>query len=58
VTITAIDHETPAVTIKTSDGAIQSYRVRNKKNLEGVKVGDKVQVTKTAALMIAVAAAE
>jgi hypothetical protein len=58
VTITAIDKETPAVTIKTSDGAIQSYRVRDRKNLEGVKVGDKVQVTKTAALMIAVEAAQ
>jgi hypothetical protein len=54
VTIMAIDHETPAVTIRTSDGAIQSFRVRNKKNLEGVKVGDNVQVTETAALMIAV----
>jgi len=54
VTIMAIDQQTPAVTIRTSDGAIQSFRVRKRKNLEGVKVGDKVQVTETAALMIAV----
>ena len=58
VTITAIDLDTPAVTIQTSDGAIQSHRVRKKKNLEGVKVGDRVQVTQTAALMIAVEAAQ
>jgi hypothetical protein len=58
VTITAIDLATPAVTIRTSDGAIESHRVRDVKNLEGVKVGDKVQVTQTAALMIAVAPAK
>jgi hypothetical protein len=54
VTITAIDMATPAVTVKTSDGAIMSFRVRHKENLDGVKVGDRVQVTQTAALMIAV----
>jgi len=58
VTIVAIDLETPAVTIRTSDGAIQSFRVRKKKNLEGVKVGDRVQVTQTSALMVAVEAAQ
>jgi Cu/Ag efflux protein CusF len=57
VTIEAIDLETPAVTIRTSDGATQSFRVRKRKNLEGVKVGDRVQVTQTSALMIAVEAA-
>ena len=57
VTIMAIDMETPAVTIKTSDGSIQSFRVRKRKNLDGVKVGDKVQVTQTSALMIGVEAA-
>ena len=58
VTIKAIDMETPAVTVQTSDGSIQSYRVRKKKNLEGVKVGDKVQVTQTSALAISVEAAK
>lgn len=57
VTVMAIDMETPAVTIRTSDGEILSFRVRKRKNLEGVKVGDKVQVTQTSALMIAVEAA-
>jgi len=54
VTIMEIDTETPAVTIRTSDGQVLSFRVRNRKNLEGVKVGDKVQVTQTSALMISV----
>ena len=58
VTITAIDMETPAVTIRTSDGAIQSFRVRHRENLEKVKVGDKVQVTQTSALMVSVAPAQ
>jgi hypothetical protein len=58
VTIEAIDMETPAVTIRTSDGSVQSFRVRKRKNLEGVKVGDKVQVTQTSALMVSVEAAK
>jgi hypothetical protein len=57
VTVMAIDMETPAVTIRTSDGSIQSFRVRKRENLASVKVGDKVQVTQTSALMIAVEAA-
>ena len=56
VTIKAIDMETPAVTVETSDGSIQSYRVRKRKNLDGVKVGDKVMVTHTTALAISVEA--
>lgn len=54
VTIEAIDLATPAITVRTSDGAKQSFRVRDVNNLKGVKVGDKVKVTETAALMIAV----
>jgi hypothetical protein len=54
VTIVAIDPATPAVTIRTSDGAIQNYRVRNKEYLNDVKVGDVVVVTKKKALMIEV----
>jgi hypothetical protein len=58
VTITAIDKATPAVTVRTSDGAIKNYRVRHPEYLDKVKVGDQVQVTQTAALMIAVEAAK
>jgi len=35
------------VTITTADGTKMTFQVENKKNLEGVKVGDKVQITYT-----------
>jgi Cu/Ag efflux protein CusF len=56
VTIEAIDPVTPAVTVKTADGDVMSFRVRHKKNLKNVKVGDKVVITHTKALMVAVEA--
>jgi Cu/Ag efflux protein CusF len=54
VTVTAIDKEVPSVTIKRDDGNISSFKVEDKKNLEGVKVGDRVQITYTQALAISV----
>jgi hypothetical protein len=54
VTIEEIDLATPAVKVKTSDGAHLSFRVHDVNNLKGVKVGDQVKITETAALMIAV----
>lgn len=56
VTIEAIDPVTPAVTVRTEDGNNLSFRVRHKKNLKNVKVGDTVVITHTKALMIAVEA--
>src|SRR5512139_1573943 len=50
VTVTAIDMKVPSVTIKMDDGSISSFKVEDKKNLEGVKVGDRVQITYTQAL--------
>lgn len=58
VTVVAIDMATPAVTIRTSDGAVQSYRVNHKEYLNDVKVGDVVVVTKKKALMISVEGAQ
>jgi hypothetical protein len=54
VTIMAIDAAVPAVTIKTSDGAIQNVRVMHPEYLKEIKVGDVVVVTKKKALMISV----
>ena len=54
VTIEAIDAKTPAVTIRTADGRRSSFRVEDAKNLEGYKVGDKVDVTYTRALAVSV----
>ena len=54
VTIEAIDPETPAVTVRTSDGSELSFRVKNKKYLKDLKVGDQVTITQTQGLMIEV----
>jgi Cu/Ag efflux protein CusF len=54
VTVTAIDMKVPSVTIKMDDGSISSFKVEDKKTLNGVKVGDQVQITYTQALAISV----
>jgi len=55
VTIEAIDPKIPSVTVRTADGSKLSFKVEDKKNLEGYKAGDKVDVTYTQALAISVA---
>ena len=54
VTINAIDTKVPSVTVTAADGRKMSFKVENPKNLEGVKVGDKVEITYTQALAISV----
>jgi len=54
VTVNAIDTKVPSVTITAADGAKMSFKVENPKNLEGVKVGDKVDITYTQALAVSV----
>ncbi|RPH61362.1 MAG: hypothetical protein EHM89_07370 [Acidobacteria bacterium] len=54
VTIDAVDMAVPSVSIRTDDGRKMSFRVDNKKNLEGVKAGDRVEITYTQALAISV----
>ena len=54
VTVAAIDPKIPSVTISTSDGNKMSFKVENKKNIEGLKAGDKVQITYTQAFAITV----
>jgi hypothetical protein len=54
VTVKAIDAKTPAITVLTADGRTNSFKVDNKKNLNGVNVGDKVEITYTTAMMISV----
>jgi Cu/Ag efflux protein CusF len=58
VTITALDPAAGTVTVKTADGHTISGEVQDKKNLEGVKVGDKVDITFTEALMVTVESAK
>ena len=54
VTINAIDPKVPSVTITDAENRKMSFKVENPKNLEGVKVGDKVEITYTQALAISV----
>jgi hypothetical protein len=54
VTVTAMDPAVPSVTFKTADGKMQTVKIRNAKNLEGYKVGDKVALTYTGSLSIAI----
>lgn len=54
VTVDAIDMAVPSVTVRADDGRKMSFRVENKKNLEGVKPGDRVEITYTQALAISV----
>jgi Cu/Ag efflux protein CusF len=56
VTVQAINLKIPSVTIAKDDGSWTSFKVDNKKNLEGVKAGDRVQITYTQALAIGVQA--
>ena len=45
VSVEEIDRMTPSVTVKTQDGRIVSFRVKNAANLKNLKVGDEVDVT-------------
>ena len=54
VTLSAIDAKVPSVTVTTDKGHKMSLKVENAKNLEGYKVGDKIEVTYTQALAISV----
>jgi Cu/Ag efflux protein CusF len=54
VTIEAIDMKVPSVAIKADNGHKMSFKVADAKNLEGYKVGDKVEITYTQALAVGV----
>jgi len=54
VEITAIDPSVPTVTFKGPEGNTQTIKVRDPKKLNGVKVGDMVDITYTQALAVKV----
>lgn len=56
VTVEAIDPAVPSIKVKTPEGHSMSAKVEDKKSLDGLKVGDKVTVTFTEALMVTVEA--
>lgn len=53
-TITNIDDKKPSVTLKGPEGNTLTLAVADKKNLEGIKVGDQVDLTYTDSLAVAV----
>ena len=53
VTITAINAKAQTITVKGPQGNVETVKVRDPKNLVGVKVGDLVELTYTQALAIA-----
>jgi len=52
-TITAIDRKAHTVTLKGPQGETETIKARDPKNLEGVKVGDLVEITYARALAVA-----
>jgi Cu/Ag efflux protein CusF len=54
VDVVAIDQKLPSITVKTADGRTVTRKVEDRKNLEGVKVGDKIDITYTQAAIISV----
>ena len=52
--VEAIDKMTPSITLKGPEGNVVTVRVVDPKNLEKVKVGDKLLITYTEALAISV----
>lgn len=54
VTVAAIDPKVPSVTFKGSSGESKTVIVQNPANLEGVKVGDLVEITYTESIVFSV----
>jgi hypothetical protein len=54
VTVKAVDPAVPSITVTTPDGRTVTRKVENKKNIEGVKAGDKIDITYTRAVVTSV----
>jgi Cu/Ag efflux protein CusF len=54
VEVLAIDQKLPSITVKTAEGRTVTRKVEDRKNIEGVKVGDKIDITYTQAAIVAV----
>jgi len=54
VVVDEIDLKTPSITVKTDSGNVMSFKVNDKKALEKVKVGDRVDIEYTRGLAVQV----
>ena len=52
VTVKAIDQTVPSITVVTAGGATLTRKVVDRKNLEGVSVGDKIDLTYTQGVVV------
>jgi Cu/Ag efflux protein CusF len=53
VTVKAVDMAAPSITVATADGRTLTRKIAEKKNLEGVNPGDRIDITYTQALLVA-----
>ena len=58
MTVKAVDPSVPSITVTTDDGRTVSRKVEDKKNIEGVKAGDKIDITYTQALLTSIETAK
>jgi hypothetical protein len=54
VTVNSVDMAVPSITVSTANGRVITRKVDDKKNLEGVKAGDRIEITYTQAVVTAV----
>ena len=54
VTVKAVDPAVPSITVTTADGRTVTRMVEDKKNIEGVKAGDRIDITFTRALVTSI----
>jgi Cu/Ag efflux protein CusF len=58
VTVNSVDPAVPSITVSTPDRRVITRKIDDKKNLEGVKAGDRIEITYTQAFVTAVEAAK
>jgi Cu/Ag efflux protein CusF len=54
VTVNAVDLKVPSVTVTTADQQKMSFKIEDPKNLQGLKAGDRIEITYTEAVAISV----
>jgi Cu/Ag efflux protein CusF len=52
VTVKAVDMNVPSITVVTADGRTLTRKIADKKNLEGVSAGDRIDITYTQAVVV------
>ena len=53
MTVKAVDMKVPSLTVVTADGRTVTRTVAERKNLEGVAPGDRIEITYTQGLVVA-----